>query len=104
MNPDSEAVDHGRDVPPLAPPAGARGQPEGTSTDAMSPRDTSLLDIAVAAAHDRADALREQVGLALANGITPQEIVDILDLVALHAGRPHEHQLTILGDALDDME
>jgi alkylhydroperoxidase/carboxymuconolactone decarboxylase family protein YurZ len=85
--------------PPLGDP---QGNLDDVANAAMPPRDISLLNVAVAAAQDRTDELRAQVSFALASGITPQEIVDILDQAALHTGRSHEHQLIILGDAIRD--
>ena len=54
-------------------------------TTSLSAKDLSMLNIAGAAALLRTDDLRAEIKNALANGVTADEVRDILGQVALHA-------------------
>jgi alkylhydroperoxidase/carboxymuconolactone decarboxylase family protein YurZ len=51
----------------------------------LSAKDRSILSIAGAAALLRTDDLRIEIDKALANGVTADEVRDIIDQVAIHA-------------------
>ncbi|WAC91838.1 carboxymuconolactone decarboxylase family protein [Mycobacterium sp. Aquia_213] len=51
----------------------------------LSAKDRSILNIAGAAALLRTDDLRIEIDKALANGVTADEVRDIIEQVALHA-------------------
>jgi alkylhydroperoxidase/carboxymuconolactone decarboxylase family protein YurZ len=70
----------------------------------LSPRDISLLNVAVAATRNQTEELCAQLVLALGTGVTPEEVSDILDQVALHAGHPVDDHITIVGEAHRDAD
>jgi alkylhydroperoxidase/carboxymuconolactone decarboxylase family protein YurZ len=59
--------------------------PQPQHTTGLSAKDRSILNIAGAAALLRTDDLGIEINKALANGVTADEVRDILDQVALHA-------------------
>lgn len=54
----------------------------------LSKRDRSMITIAVAQARHGAGTLREHIGLALDNGLTQQEIAEVITHVTFYAGWP----------------
>jgi len=54
----------------------------------LSKRDRSLITIAVLTALYRTDQLRGHIGRSLANGLTDQEIGELITHVAFYAGWP----------------
>lgn len=54
----------------------------------LSPRDRSLITVAVIAANCRPDPLRHHLQFALANGVTKEELKEALMHVAFYAGWP----------------
>jgi len=54
----------------------------------LSPRDRSLVTVAVLAATFRPDQLNSHLRLALANGLTQDELVETLTHLAFYAGWP----------------
>jgi 4-carboxymuconolactone decarboxylase len=54
----------------------------------LSPRDRSLVTVAVLAATYRPDQLASHLRLALANGLTQDELVEALTHLAFYAGWP----------------
>jgi 4-carboxymuconolactone decarboxylase len=54
----------------------------------LSPRDRSLVTVAVLAATYRPDQLNSHLRLALANGLTQDELVEALTHLAFYAGWP----------------
>jgi len=54
----------------------------------LSPRDRSLVTVAVLAATYRPDQLSSHLRRALANGLTPDELVEALTHLAFYAGWP----------------
>ena len=58
------------------------------SRPVLSPRDRSMITIAVGQALYASDQLRGHLGRALNNGLTPDEIREVITHVALYAGWP----------------
>jgi 4-carboxymuconolactone decarboxylase len=58
------------------------------SRPGLSPRDRSMITIAVAQAALASDQLRGHLGRALNNGLTPEEITEVITHVTLYAGWP----------------
>ncbi|MFE5512263.1 carboxymuconolactone decarboxylase family protein [Streptomyces sp. NPDC056529] len=56
--------------------------------EGLSPRDRSLITIAILAATSRPDQLHSHLRLGLDNGLTPEELVEALTHVAFYAGWP----------------
>ncbi|WP_435225716.1 carboxymuconolactone decarboxylase family protein [Streptomyces sp. Tue6028] len=56
--------------------------------EGLSPRDRSLITVAVLAATYRPDQLNSHLRLALANGLTEEELVEALTHLAFYAGWP----------------
>ena len=56
--------------------------------DALSKRDRSLITVAVLTALYRTDQLRGHIGRALDNGVTKEEIAEIIVHMAFYAGWP----------------
>jgi 4-carboxymuconolactone decarboxylase len=54
----------------------------------LSPRDRSLVTVAVLAATYRPDQLNSHLRLALTNGLTQEELVEALTHLAFYAGWP----------------
>ncbi len=54
----------------------------------LSPRDRSMITVAVLTALYRPDELRGHIGRALDNGVTPEEIAEIITHVAFYGGMP----------------
>jgi 4-carboxymuconolactone decarboxylase len=54
----------------------------------LSPRDRSLVTVAILAATYRPDQLTSHLRLALANGLTEDELVEALTHLAFYAGWP----------------
>ena len=54
----------------------------------LSPRDRSLVTVAVLAATYRPDQLNSHLRLALANGLTRDELIEALTHLAFYAGWP----------------
>jgi 4-carboxymuconolactone decarboxylase len=54
----------------------------------LSPRDRSLVTVAVLAATNRPDQLISHLRLALANGLTQDELIEALTHLAFYAGWP----------------
>jgi 4-carboxymuconolactone decarboxylase len=54
----------------------------------LSPRDRSLVTVAVLAATWRPDQLRSHLRMALTNGLTQDELVEVLTHLAFYAGWP----------------
>lgn len=65
------------------------GETDGVwSRPGLSPRDRSMVTIAVAQAAYASDQLRGHLGRALNNGLTPDEIAEVITHVAFYAGWP----------------
>ena len=58
------------------------------SRPGLSPRDRSMVTVAVAEAALASDQLRGHIGRALNNGLTPDEIAEVITHVAFYAGWP----------------
>jgi 4-carboxymuconolactone decarboxylase len=58
------------------------------SRPGLSPRDRSMVTIAVAEAAFASDQLRGHLGRALNNGLTADEIAEVITHVAFYAGWP----------------
>lgn len=58
------------------------------SRPGLSPRDRSMVTVAVAEASFASDQLRGHIGRALNNGLTPDEIAEVITHVAFYAGWP----------------
>jgi 4-carboxymuconolactone decarboxylase len=58
------------------------------SRPGLSPRDRSMVTIAVAQASHASDQLRGHIGRALNNGLTPAEIAEVITHVTFYAGWP----------------
>ena len=56
--------------------------------DGLSPRDRSLITVAALTALYRTDQLRAHIGRALDNGVTREEIAEIITHMAAYAGWP----------------
>ena len=56
--------------------------------DALSKRDRSLITVAVLTALYRTDQLRGHIGRALDNGVTKEEIAEVIVHMAFYAGWP----------------
>ncbi|WP_327672735.1 MULTISPECIES: carboxymuconolactone decarboxylase family protein [unclassified Streptomyces] len=56
--------------------------------EGLSPRDRSLITVAVLAATSRPDQLNSHLRLALENGLSQEELVEALTHVAFYAGWP----------------
>ncbi len=56
--------------------------------DALSKRDRSLITVAVLTALYRTDQLRGHIGRALDNGVTEEEIAEVIVHMAFYAGWP----------------
>jgi len=56
--------------------------------DQLSPRDRSLITIAMTQAAYQTDQLRVHIGRGLDNGITPEELAEMMAQVTLYAGFP----------------
>jgi alkylhydroperoxidase/carboxymuconolactone decarboxylase family protein YurZ len=97
MDLDAEQMD---DEPASLPPNWETCGADGSEANPLTARDTSLLNIAVAATQNRSGDLPAQFMLALTNGVTLQEITAILDQVSLYTGRRADDQITILGEVL----
>ncbi|MEU2612601.1 carboxymuconolactone decarboxylase family protein [Micromonospora sp. NPDC007271] len=54
----------------------------------LSPRDRSLITVAALTALGRTDQLRSHLGLALDNGVTPEELAELATHLAFYAGWP----------------
>jgi 4-carboxymuconolactone decarboxylase len=54
----------------------------------LSPRDRSLITVAVLTAGGDLDQLRFHLGRALDNGVTPDELIEAITHVAFYAGWP----------------
>jgi len=54
----------------------------------LSPRDRSLVTVSALVAMNRPDQLRSHLALALANGVTRQEIIEAITHLAFYAGWP----------------
>ena len=54
----------------------------------LSPRDRSLITLASSQALEQADEFRGHIGRGLRNGLTPQEISELITHVAFYAGWP----------------
>ena len=54
----------------------------------LSPRDRSLITVAALTALGRTDQLRSHLGLALANGVTQDELAEAATHLAFYAGWP----------------
>jgi alkylhydroperoxidase/carboxymuconolactone decarboxylase family protein YurZ len=100
---DSPRHDPGR-PPSVSPRTNEQAPADHATQRGLSPRDTSLLNTSIAAAQNRTVELREQLALALANGVTPEQLVDIIDYAGVHAGHQVAHQMSILGDVLREMD
>jgi 4-carboxymuconolactone decarboxylase len=69
----------------------------------LSKRDRSLLTCAVLTALYRPEQLRFHVRLALTNGVTREELAEMMTHVAFYAGWPSAVQaLTVMDEALKD--
>lgn len=55
----------------------------------LSPRDRSLATVAALIAMNRPDQLRSHLALALANGVTREELVEVIVHLAFYAGWPN---------------
>jgi alkylhydroperoxidase/carboxymuconolactone decarboxylase family protein YurZ len=67
----------------------------------LSAKDLSILHIAAAAVLHRTDDLRTEIQTALANGVTADEVRDVLDEVALHADSSIADCIRIANQALE---
>ena len=88
------------DKPPSVPPSTANVAPKlaQLTTDVLfgdvwerpqlSKRDRSLVTCAVLTALYRPDQLRYHIGLALDNGVTRDELAEMMTHVAFYAGHP----------------
>ena len=56
---------------------------------ALSKRDRSLITVAVLTALYRTDQLRGHIGRALDNGVTREEIAEVITHIAFYAGWPN---------------
>lgn len=56
--------------------------------EGLSPRDRSLITVALICANFRPDPLKHHLQLALANGVTKPELKEIMMHVAFYAGWP----------------
>jgi 4-carboxymuconolactone decarboxylase len=54
----------------------------------LSPRDRSLITVAALTALSRTDQLRSHIGLALQNGISQDELSELITHLAFYAGWP----------------
>lgn len=54
----------------------------------LSPRDRSLVTVAVLSALYRTEQLETHIGKALSNGVTQDELVELMTHVAFYAGWP----------------
>ncbi len=54
----------------------------------LAPRDRSLITVAALTALGRADQLRSHLGLALDNGVTREELAELVTHLAFYAGWP----------------
>src|SRR6478672_12816407 len=54
----------------------------------LAPRDRSLITVAALTALGRTDQLRSHLGLALDNGVTQEELVELATHLAFYAGWP----------------
>ncbi len=55
----------------------------------LSPRDRSLITVAALIALNRPDQLRSHIRLALRNGVTRDEIVEVITQMAFYSGWPN---------------
>jgi len=58
------------------------------SRPGLEPRHRSLATLAILTALQRSDPLREHIGIALDNGLTPREICETFFQCAIYAGFP----------------
>ena len=54
----------------------------------LSPRDRSLITVASLISLDRTDQLRSHMGRALDNGVTQEELAEVVTQLAFYAGWP----------------
>ncbi|WP_217348932.1 carboxymuconolactone decarboxylase family protein [Mycobacterium numidiamassiliense] len=73
-----------------------------THNTRLSAKDLSMLNIAAAAALHRTAELRSEIKQALANGLTTDEVRDILNEVAIHADSSVADCVRIAEQALTD--
>ena len=57
--------------------------------DGLSKRDRSLITVAALTALYRTNQLRAHIGLALRNGVTREEIVEVIEHMAVYSGFPN---------------
>ncbi|WP_091493451.1 carboxymuconolactone decarboxylase family protein [Microbacterium pygmaeum] len=54
----------------------------------LSPRDRSLITVAALIALNRTDQLRSHLGVGIQNGLTEDELVEVITHLAFYAGWP----------------
>lgn len=71
-------------------------------TDQLSKRDRSLITVAALVAMYRTDQLRGHIGRALDNGVTKEEIAEVITHMAFYAGWPTAaNAVQVAGDVFD---
>jgi 4-carboxymuconolactone decarboxylase len=71
-------------------------------TEQLSKRDRSLITVAALVAMYRTDQLRGHIGRALDNGVTKEEIAEVITHMAFYAGWPTAaNAVQVAGDVFD---
>ena len=73
--------------------------------DGLSPRDRSMITVATLTALYRTDQLRAHIGRALDNGVTRDEIAEIITHLAAYAGWPTAvNAVTVAKEVYDERD
>ncbi len=71
----------------------------------LSKRDRSLITVAALTALYRSDQLRAHIGLALNNGVTRDEIIEVIEHMAVYSGFPCAgNAYQIMADVFDRVD